>query len=88
MRRSPMAQPFVPSNASGHHPSRTDMLIPPLGMTFMPLVPLASWSLIGVLIHTSTPQTSDRGDAHVVIFEEHQPRPQVRPLGDLDDSLE
>ncbi len=56
----PMAQPLRPLNASGHQPSSTLKFSPPLGGSFIPLVPLASSGRSGLFSHKSTPCVSRR----------------------------
>ena len=54
----PIDQPVKPSICpSIHQPSSTLKFITPLCAAFMPLVPDASRGLMGVLSHTSTPET-------------------------------
>jgi len=54
-------------------------MLRPRWVTFMPLVPRASWSLIGVLSQTSTPSKA-ASPRHVVIFDEDDAVAQVRCL--------
>ena len=56
----PTMASILPSNPSGHQPSRMEQFTPRCIGGFIPLVPLASWGRMGVFNHTSAESVHDQ----------------------------
>ena len=65
-----ITQPLAPLNPSAHQPSPMLRCGTPLMPAFMPLVPLASSGLRGVLSQTSQPWDEEMRDVQIVVVDE------------------
>jgi len=73
-----MPHPLSCIQASAHQPSRMLKFNLPLMAALMPEVPLASNGAMGLLSHTSTPDTKPAGELQIVVLEKDNVAQELR----------